>query len=214
MLGDKIVVKPHHTRAAQQAFEKINSRVLETNQRVAITVAGESGSGKSEIASELARLFRENGARSVIYHQDDYFEYPPKTNDKKRREKGLERVGMKEVRMDLLDEHIKKSKNKDIEEIKKPLIDYDNDKILSEVFDLSDIKIVLAEGTYTTALESADIRIFIDRSYKETLEHRKERARDELDEYAEKILEKEHEIISSQKEKADVIITKDYEVSD
>jgi len=212
MLGDKIVVKPHHTKAAEGVYEKVRDRVVNAAGRVAVTVAGESGSGKSEIGSEIARIFKEKeGLESVIFHQDDYFIYPPKTNDRVRRE-NINNVGMQEVRLDLLDEHIKKSKQPETTTLTKPLIDYDNNTVLEETCDLSGKKLIIAEGTYTTALNNADIKVFIDRTYLDTFEHRKERARDYLDEYAENILKIEHEIISAQKKMADVIITREYGV--
>ena len=74
MLGDKIVVKPHHTKAVQGVYEKIKEKVVSSSGgRIAITVAGESGCGKSEIAIELSRIFLEkNNLKGVIFHQDDY----------------------------------------------------------------------------------------------------------------------------------------------
>ena len=197
MLGDKIVVKEYHTRAAEGVYERIADRVSEAGRPVAITVAGESGSGKSEIASEIARLFEENkGMKTVIFAQDDYFVLPPKSNSSART-KDIKNVGMHEVRLDLLDEHI---------EMAKALVDYDNDMILEEDLPVTDVDIVFAEGTYTTNLKNADIRVFIDRTYHDTLAHRKERARDTLDKFTESVLEIEHGIISLQKKKADACI--------
>lgn len=217
MLGDKIVIKPHHTKAPEGVYpiikRKIDSLSLK-GQPVAITIAGESGSGKSEIASEISRIFSErDNIKSFIFHQDDYFIRPPKTNDEARKQK-IENVGMHEVRMDLLDKHISYVKQPLLEnkKFKKPLIDYDNNIILEETVNISDVEIVLIEGTYTTALKNADIRVFIDRTYIDTLQHRKERGRDKLDAYTEKILKIEHDIISSQKKNADIIIDKNYHV--
>jgi hypothetical protein len=50
-----------------------------------ITVAGESGAGKSELASEIARLITEEGFNTGVLQQDDYFVFPPKTNHEMRR---------------------------------------------------------------------------------------------------------------------------------
>lgn len=213
MLGDKIVVKPHHKRAAKQVYQQISEEVLKKDEPVAITVAGESGSGKSEIGAEIARLFKENdNLNNVIFAQDDYFKLPPKSNDAARRE-NIDRVGMGEVKLDLLDRHINNIKTGRKIKFEKPLIDYDNDEILSEEVDGTDIDLIIAEGTYTTTLKNADFRVFIDRTYKDTYEHRKERGRDPLDDYTGKILRIEHDIISRHKKDADVVITKDYNVS-
>ncbi len=213
MLGDKIVVRDHHTRAAEGVYGLVRERVLNSPGRIAITVAGESGSGKSEIATEVGRLFREkDNFKSILFHQDDYFIRPPKTNTEYRK-KGLKHVGIHEVKMDLLDSHLKEAKSPEFSEsgqIKKPLIDYDKDCILEEKVDVENIKLLIAEGTYTTSLENADIKVFIDLDYKETKKHREDRGRDKLDSYTEKILKKEHKTISSHKKHADIIIDSRY----
>ena len=59
MIGDKIVAKPYHVKAAAEIFEALKEKV--PGMRTAITIAGESGSGKSEIASELAKCFETVG---------------------------------------------------------------------------------------------------------------------------------------------------------
>ncbi len=217
MLGDKIVVREHHTRAAEGVYKLIRERVLNSPGRIAVTVAGESGSGKSEIATELSRLFSERDSfKSIVFHQDDYFIRPPKTNTEYR-EKGLKHVGVHEVKMELLDSHLKAAKNPEFSEsgkIKKPLIDYDKDCILEESVDVENVKLLITEGTYTTSLKNADIKVFIDLNYKETKKHRQDRGRDKLDSYVEKILKKEHKIISSHKKCADIIIDSQYRALD
>lgn len=209
MIGDEIVVKEHHTKAARKVYERIKDKISNAEGRIAVTVAGESGSGKSETASEIARIIHEEQSVDYrIFHQDDYFVYPPHTNAQKRKE-DISNVGTHEVKLDLLDKHLAEAKKPDTKKLEKPLIDFNKDEILSEEFDLEGVKLLVAEGTYTTALENADVRVFIDKTYKDTLEHRKERARDELDEFTDKILTIEHDIISKQKEKADIIIPKE-----
>ncbi|MFX1266157.1 MAG: hypothetical protein ACFFH0_12295, partial [Promethearchaeota archaeon] len=48
--GDKLVINEGHVRAANQALELLLSGIDSTQGRYVITIAGESGSGKSEIA--------------------------------------------------------------------------------------------------------------------------------------------------------------------
>lgn len=221
MIGDKLVIKPHHTEAAEGTYPKIKEKMgILKEECVGITVAGESGSGKSEIAAEIKRLLFENdNISSIILAQDDYFRLPPRSNDRARRQE-IKNVGMQEVNLDLMDAHIKYLKTPELMKecsiqppvIVKPLVDYENDRIGEEIVDINSVKVVIAEGTYTTALKNADIRIFIDRTYLDTLQHRIERGRDKLDEYTEKILKIEHDIISEYKSKADIIIKKDYSV--
>ncbi|MCK5838878.1 MAG: hypothetical protein KAG99_03470, partial [Bacteroidales bacterium] len=152
---------------------------------------------------------KENGVETFIFQQDDYFVYPPKTNAKQR-EKDINWVGMQEVKLDLLDNELLQIKAGETI-IEKPLVDFDADQIGKETVNLSKYKVLIAEGTYTTSLKQADMRIFIDRNIDDTKESRKKRAREKQDEFLEKILLIEHNIISKHKALADIIVTKDFD---
>ena len=211
MRGDVLTIREWHISAGRKAAELIIPVIMANEGKFAITVAGESGSGKSEIAEVIAQAFLERSIQSIILQQDDYFIYPPKTNENTRR-KDLDWVGMGEVKLDLLDQNIadiKAGKS----EIQKPLVIFKEDRITQETVPIDDvIKVIIAEGTFTTTLKNADQRIFIDRTYHETKKARLERAREEQDEFLENVLKIEHEIISSQKAMADVIVASDYTV--
>ena len=210
MEGDKLVIQEGHIKAARQIVKLLFPQITRTQDKFTITIAGESGSGKSEIAAVLSDLLFEKGIKSIILQQDDYFVYPPKTNAKMRR-KDIGHVGLSEVRLALLDENLKditEGKSK----IEKPLVIFDEDRITKETVELRGIKTVIVDGTYTTILKNVHQRIFIDHTYADTREIRKRRAREEQDEFLEKILELEHRIISSHKPQADIIVTSDYEV--
>ncbi|MFU8842408.1 MAG: uridine kinase family protein, partial [Bacteroidales bacterium] len=173
--------------------------------------AGESGAGKSEIAASIAEKLAESGYNSLIFGQDDYFRLPPKTNAKQR-ENDISWVGPDEVRLDLLDRNIK-----DIlegrEKIRKPLVDFNADMIGEEEIETTGYKIIIAEGTYTTLLEHADCRVFIDRNRWDTRDARQKRNRERQDAFLEKILSIEHEIISKHKQKADIVISRNFNAS-
>lgn len=210
MIGDKVVPKPHHTAAAEAVFNLIKNEL--SSKRNVVTIAGESGAGKSEIAVELARLSSDNGAKPVVFQQDDYFFLPPKTNAKAR-EKNINHVGLSEVNLALLDEHVRGFKFSPGEPIEKPLVVFEEDRITGETISPKDYDLLIAEGTYTTLLNHADYHVFIARSYVDTLEHRKNRARDKLDAFSERILEIEHNIISKHRSLADIIVNDDYSVT-
>jgi uridine kinase len=127
------------------------------------------------------------------------------------REKDINWVGTSEVKLDLLDQNLKDA-IEGKEKIEKPLVYFEEDKVENETVNLEGIKVVIAEGTYTTALENVHKRVFIARNYFDTKETRAERSREKQDEFLEKILKIEHEIIIKQSEKADLIISKDYEL--
>jgi uridine kinase len=209
--GDKIIIEQHHYDAAKVILNGILNEIKDS-KRYSITVAGESGSGKSETANALKELLNKEGINSVVLGQDDYFILPPKTNDKKRRE-DFTWVGTNEVKLNLLNDHVMSIK-KGIEKIEKPLVDYDNDVVENEVLDANEVKVVIAEGTYTSLLKNIDNKVFIARNRLETMEARKKRNRgNEVgDPFIEDVLKLEHKIISGHKHLADYIIDKDYKV--
>lgn len=213
MLGDKLIIKEEHIKAAKGIMELVIPKIeesIERQEKFALTIAGESGAGKSEIAAALAQQILERGIKSVILQQDDYFVYPPKTNAMMR-QKDTSHVGPSEVKLALLDQNLqdildgKKS-------IEKPLVIYEEDRAITETMNMEGISVIIVEGTYTTLLKNVHQRVFINRIYLETKAARMERAREEQDEYLEKILQIEHEIISSHKTNADLIVTRNFDV--
>ncbi len=210
MRGDKLIIHEGHIRAGEQIAELLFPEIIRAESKFIVSIAGESGSGKSEIASALSESLLKKDIKCIILQQDDYFIYPPKTNAAMRG-KDIEHVGVSEVRIDLLDQNLKDiagGKTK----IEKPLVIFDEDRIEREIISLEKIKAVIVEGTYTTALRNVHRHVFIDRTYIDTKESRQNRAREEQDEFLEKILEIEHEIIAAHKPRADIIVTKNYEV--
>lgn len=209
MKGDVLIISDDHRKAARQAYNLLKDKLSGSGKKISITVAGESGAGKSEIAASLAEEMEKDGFRTYIFQQDDYFVFPPKTNAAERR-KDIKHVGTGEVKLGLLDEHLSKARDGK-EKIEKPLVIFDEDKITSETIDPAEYDVFLAEGTYTTLLDHADFRVFIDRDIFDTRASRLKRNREKQDDFLEQILEIEHNIISNHKELADIIITKDYE---
>jgi uridine kinase len=205
MIGDKLIIEQHHTDRAGEICRLVKDRFRD---KFVITVAGESGSGKSEVGSEIARLLTEEGFNTGVLQQDDYFVFPPRTNHEMRR-RNLEQVGLYEVKLDFLDSNLRSFKRGD-SPIYKPLAIYDQDRITTEEMDTSSLAALIAEGTYTTLLRFADFRVFIDRDYHMTLEARKRRARDKWEPFIQDVLEREHQIISQHKALADVFILSDF----
>jgi len=213
MKGDVIVVEPYHRQAAKIIVQELIADIRAKERRTIITVAGESGSGKSETAQAIRNELEALQIKARIIGQDDYFVLPPRTNDARRR-KDPDWLGPQvEVKMDLLEQHISDTmQGKD--ELIKPLIDYKKNTITEEHMSLVGIKVIIVEGTYTSLLNRVDKRIFINRTWMDSFEHRKKRNRGEEvgDPFIEGILAKEHQIINEHKRLADIIITKDYEV--
>jgi uridine kinase len=213
MKGDKLILQEYHKRAAGEIVLHLNQYIKQKETRYVITVAGESGSGKSETGKAIADELVKFGIKSVLLGQDDYFILPPKTNDSKRREDPEWLGPHVEVRLDVLEQNLLNA-IQGKREIVKPIVDYDSNTIDEETINMDGIKVLIAEGTYTSLLKHVDTRVFICRNWLDTLEHRQNRMRgNEVgDQFIEHVLSIEHKIIAGHKQLADILITKDYAV--
>jgi uridine kinase len=214
MKGDIIVLERHHIEAGKIITASILEKINTANRRYIVTVSGESGSGKSETAKAISDALLEEGIASVVLGQDDYFVLPPKSNDRRRREDDSWLGPHVEVRMDLLNEHVAAARNGE-DAIVKPLVNYVEDSVSDERISLEGVRVLIAEGTYTALLRGVDCRVFINRNRLDTLEHRQKRNRGSEvgDPFIEDVLKTEHKIIAGHRFLADIVISKDYEVS-
>ncbi len=213
MKGDVILLQERHKSAARAIVAGIIDQIKSKNARFIITVAGESGSGKSETALAISNELINYGIKSIVLGQDDYFYLPPKLNSAKRHEDPdwlgphveLNLTAMEQNLIDAVD-------NKTA--IEKPLVDYNANKIEAETIPLNDVKVVIAEGTYTSLLKHVDIKVFISRDWLKTLEDRRIRNRgnEVNDPFTEQILATEHKIIAGHKQLADFLISDEFEV--
>jgi len=210
MQGDIVLVGEEHRRVADAIVERLADEIRGTPRRITMTVSGESGSGKSEVGQALADAFGECDVRAVVLQQDDYYVLPPRFNDAARRA-NFAWVGTTEVRLDLLDTHLAAAQSGE-SGVVKPLVIYSENRIDEEEISYEGAQVVIAEGVYTALCDHVDYRVFIDRNRLETIEHRMKRGREEFDPFIEKVLTEEHEIISRHRSRADVIITRDYDV--
>jgi uridine kinase len=215
MKGDSLVVEAHHRRAAAEVAPRVLASVAGSPGRYVITVAGESGSGKSETAAATAdELLRLGGIRSVILGQDDYFLLPPHSNDARRRADPDWLGPHCEVALDVLQANIDAARA-GASSIEKPVVDYDGNRVDAETVSLDGVRVLIAEGTYVSLLRHVDCRIFIARNRLETLAHRQKRNRgtEAFDPFIESVLVTEHKIIAGHRALADVILTRDFDVA-
>ncbi len=213
MKGDIILVEEHHRKAAAAIVPAIIEKVRTKSGRYVISVAGESGAGKSETAKAISDELSKLEVRSVILGQDDYFVLPPRSNDARRRADPEWLGPHVEVNLDLMGSNLREAAG-GAAVLVKPLIDYDNDRAGEEKINLADVAVLIAEGTYTSLLRHVDTRVFIARSRRDTLEHRVKRNRggEARDPFVEQVLAREHMIIAGHRQLADFVITKDYDV--
>ena len=210
MKGDIILVGEEHQAAADRIVNRLFDEISRSDRRYTMTVAGESGSGKSETARALADALEARDIKAAILQQDDYYVLPPRSNDDARRANFCW-VGTTEVRIDLLDQHLA-SAREGAASLAKPLVIYSENLITEETISLDGMDVVIAEGVYTSLCHNVDRRIFIARNRLETMEHRMRRGREGFDSFIEDVLKAEHEIISQHRPMADVVITRDYDV--
>lgn len=206
MIGDKLIIEPYHTDRGAEICDLLRKESLD---KYCVSVAGESGAGKTELAYEIAKELNKRGVNAEIIQQDDYFVFPPKTNHEMRR-RNIEQVGPYEVKLDFLDSNLRSYRRRE-DPIYKPLVIFDDNRITTEEMELKDVQVVIVEGTYTTLLKFVDLRVFIDRDYHQTLEARKRRGRDKIEPFLLDVLEKEHNIIRLHKSLANLIIPPEFD---
>ncbi len=211
--GDVLVIEDHHRRVAAQIAATVGDAIRARSGRFAISIAGESGAGKSETAAALAERLTEDGFPTLVLCQDDYFTLPPRSNAARRRADPEWLGPHVEVRLDVLQSNLDAALS-GASSIEKPVVDYEADAISDEVVSLAGIKVVVVEGTYVSLLRHVDCRVFIARDWRETLEHRQRRRRgtEAGDPFVEELLAIEHKIIAGHRQLADLVVTGDYDL--
>lgn len=208
MKGDQIIVPEVVLSIARQIMDHIFPRIELLNRLYTISIAGESGSGKTALAQALSQALAEGRITSIVICQDDYFRLPPRSNDLKRRDDPTWLGPDKEVNLDIMDENLRDARL-GLRTIKKPLVDYYENIIEEETLALDGVKVVIAEGTYVSLLRNIDLRVFIEKTWQQTLENRlaRKRGNEAGDPFIEGILVREHQIITRHRELADLIVT-------
>ncbi len=211
MLGDKFEVKPYDYGPGKKILDELISRIKSKKTPLSIGIGGESGCGKSTQAQALKTLLDIRGYHTIVLRMDDYFLLPPRTNHNNRL-KDINAVGPGEVNLDELNENIKFIENKDSDLLVKPLINYDLNVIRKEYVEIQEVRAVIVEGTYVLLLENLNIRIFMPQNYMQTKRKRRERGRDEISSFNERVLMIEHEIIRKHHRVANYIIDSEYNI--
>jgi len=210
MIGDIIELKEQYLVTAKEIIAILKQRLtFRTPSKIAVGIAGESGSGKSVTAFALQKMLEREEVKSLVLQMDDYFKLPPATNHENRL-KSLENVGIHEVDLEKLAQNLNAFK-KGVSEIEKPLVNYKGNSIGTEKIDAQEYDVIIVEGTYIFETNGFDFKIFIDRDYRDTYESRMKRNRDEQSDFVEQVLEIEHQIIRDFKNNADLILGKNYE---
>ncbi|PIU28580.1 MAG: uridine kinase [Candidatus Hydromicrobium americanum] len=212
MHGDLLLIQKKHIKAAENIVERILSNTLSNKlNKFIIAISGESGSGKSEVAHLISQFLKDKGILAKILHTDNYYAIPPKRRYELRKKNGLESINYTEYNWGLIKKHIKEFKESKISVL--PFVDLLTDQIDKLITDFKEINVLILEGLYSLRINhSVNLKVFIDLTYHDTKKAQILRGKEKFDEFRSKVLEREHEVVQSLKPKADLIITKDFDV--
>lgn len=201
---------PQSFALAEQLAERLVRRHgVGAATRTVIGIAGESGSGKSVTAANLARALEARGIATGFLNQDDYFHLPPRSNHLHRVEDVAARIGPQEVNLDLLAMHVADFRAAR-DRVAAPRVDWHANEFLTREIDFSPLAALVVEGTYVLNLRDLDVRIFLEATHEDTRERRRLRGRDIVDPVIDEILALEHRIIARQADRADVVIDREF----
>jgi len=205
MLGDVLLITDNHKKAAKQLISHLDQL---SGNKIVLAIGGESGSGKTEIAHEVARILKSRNTPAKVMHIDNYYLTSPTERTTWRKEHGLESIGFTEYDWNGINRNINEFRE-DAEQVTMPCIDLltDQEDLLSTSF--KGLKYLVIEGLYAIQAE-ADLKVLIDLTYHETKKAQFERGKEEPNEYRWQVLQKEHEVIQSIRSRADLLVSKQY----
>lgn len=210
MIGEQIDLSNINSLSAKHLVESLENWGY-PNKNV-LLIAGESGSGKTHMATAIQQEFKHAGISAELLHMDDFFHLPPASNHQNRL-LDITNVGPQEVNLTKLNSLIFEFKQ-GARELVHPLVHYYENKIETNTLDVSNAQVLIIEGTYAFFIDQGDFHLFMSRNYIETRVFREKRNRgDEVnDAFVEQVLKIEHQIISSSKNKANAIIDIDFKL--
>jgi uridine kinase len=212
MLGDILLINDMHKEAAQAIYERV-IKDLETKEeryRYIVGIAGESGSGKSELAHALGKVLKVNNVRVKVIHTDNYYKIQPLLREEWRRNKGFDKIGTDEYDWIKIRKTIRDFKEE--QECMIPCIDLIPEQVDKLITDFSKIDLLIVDGLYAIKAPDIDLRVFIDLTYHETKINQIIRMKEAMSDFRMNILEREHQAVASLKPSADLIVDKSYQV--
>jgi uridine kinase len=208
MLGDVLLIEDKHRLAGEAIIQKILER---KKDKFMIAISGESGSGKSELAHVIAKGLRKHGIMAKPIHIDNYYRIHPLERTEWRKKNGIENVvGYGEYDWDTIYQNIDDFKNN--RKSTMPCVDLVTEQIDQLTTDFNGIDMLVIDGLYAIKTEGADLRVFLELTYHETKKAQVVRGKEPQNEYRMAVLEQEHRMVQALKHKADILISKEYEV--
>lgn len=207
MLGDVLIIKDKHKTAAAQILEVIDAR---PQDKQVIAIGGESGSGKTEVAHELACRLKKRGTPAKIMHIDNYYRIPPVKRTAWRKKHGLESIGYTEYDWELINRNLDDFQA-DRDQVVMPCIDLLTDQIDQLHTSFQGLQYLIIEGLYAVKTD-ADIKFLIDLTYRETKNMQFARGKEPINDYRWQVLEREHQVVQSLRPLTDLLITADFQI--
>lgn len=209
MLGDVLLIEEKHKAAAGELKKRILSA---KKDKMIIAISGESGSGKSELAHSLAKALKEEGVRAKPMHIDNYYKTHPLERNEWRKNHGIESIGYTEYDWDTIYKNVEAFKKG--EQATMPCIDIVTDQVDTLISDFSNVDMLIIDGLYAIKTENTDLNVFIDLTYHETKKAQLSRGKEKVNDFRMQVLEREHQVVTSLKQRADIIINKQYQVEE
>jgi uridine kinase len=208
MLGDVLLIEDKHRNAGEVIIQKILER---KKDKFMIAISGESGSGKSELAHVIAKGLRKHGIMAKPIHIDNYYRIHPLERTEWRKKHGIENVvGYEEYDWDTIYRNIDDFKNN--RKSTMPCVDLVTEQIDQLTTDFNGIDMLVIDGLYAINTDGTDLRVFLELTYHETKKAQVVRGKEPQNEYRMAVLEQEHRMVQALKPKADILISKEYEV--
>lgn len=205
MHGDILFINQNHVKAAQNIFqEKLDEKPL---NKYIIAISGEVESGKSEIAHLLGKKLMNAGKKAKVLNMDSYYKIPPAERREWRRKEGIGKIGLNEYDWDKIKQTLKAFKED--KKVTIPYADVITQQLDELTTDFNGIDVLILNGLYTIAIDEADLKIFIELTYEDTIDEQKRSENETIDEWRMKELEQEHKVLQSLKDKADYFVDLD-----
>jgi uridine kinase len=202
MLGDVLLIGEKHENAAREILPVI---LKNRKNKFIIAISGESGSGKTELSHVIAKMLRKEDIFCKPIHIDNYYRIHPLERTEWRKKNGIETaVGLDEYK------NIDDFKNDRISTM--PCIDLVTEQVDHLTTDFKGVEMIIVDGLYAINTEGVDLSIFIELTYHETKKAQVVRGKEPQNEYRMQVLEREHQVVQSLRNKADLFINMEYQV--
>jgi uridine kinase len=201
MLNDVVTIEKKHTNAAITLYDRV---IRDRKTKFIVTISGEVGTGKCEIAHELGRKLIEAGISVKLLHMDNYYHIPPLKRQEWRKKNGLEKIGY--------DEYDWNTINKNIDDFRMnkksvmPVVDLFTQKVDQLHTDFNGIDVLIISGLYSIRINQSDLRVFIELTYEDTWDEQMVTHKEVIDDFRMEVLKQEHKAVQSLKGQADFYI--------